>query len=304
MDPMNFEFDPTLLVGFIAVADCGSILRASRALNLSQPALTAQMRRLEADLGATLLRRSVKGAELTAAGHRLLEHARRIRAALSAAAADLSKAGEIRGRLCVHASTTAGGHIVPRLFAGFRRIHPHLALQLKVGNTGDVIRAIRAGAETLGMVEGTAKAPNVRLEPYVMDELVLTAAPGPAELAPVSAAALMRLPLLWREQGSGTRAVVERALRRAGRRRADDAAGLELGSTEAIKTAVAAGLGMAFLSRWSIQNELQLGKLRIVPVPGLRVERPFSWVLASGAPAPAARLFYEFAQKNRPLLRA
>jgi DNA-binding transcriptional LysR family regulator len=141
----------------------------------------------------------------------------------------------------------------------------------------------------------------VRLEPFLADELVATLS-GAAERPLASVRRLQdleKIPIVWREPGSGTRAVVERALRRAGSRRRSRRGDLQLASTEAIKTAVALGAGLGFLSRFSMRRELASGTLRIVSLPGLRIERAFSWVLPAAELAGLPGAFVRYATENR-----
>jgi DNA-binding transcriptional LysR family regulator len=299
MPGYTFEFNPSLLDSFMAVAEAGSILKASKGLHLSQPAVSAQIQKLETAIGVSLFRRSVSGVELTEAGHKLFEHAQGVYTSLSMARSEVLGARAQSGHLSLFASTTLADHVVPRILVPFRSRYPGISVQLKVGNTEEVIQAVRQGQVPLGLVEGVSRAPSVRLETFMEDELVLT----------VSSKAKPRLDtlddfgqqtLLWREQGSGTRDVVEKALMKLGLGRARLRSDLELGSTEAIKTAVAGGLGMAFLSRWSIQDELLLGTLKVVPFPGAQFKRTFHWVRSSGAMDRLSGLFYDFANKNKP----
>ncbi len=293
------EVDFRRLEAFLAVAETGSILGAARRLGRSQPSVTAQMRSLEGGLGAALLERGPGGSRLTEAGHRLAGHARPIRAALEAAADDVSGARAPGGILRLTASTTIAGHVLPRVLGRFRARYAKVRVRLAVANSDAVLEDVRRGRADLGLVEGAPRARGLRLEPWIDDELLLTA-PASWRRDPVRAADLRGLPLLWREPGSGTRAVVERALRGAGWREPAAGAAVELGSTEAIKTAVEAGMGVAFLSRWSIRAELALGTLRTVAVEGVRIPRPFSWVLGAGALGPAAAAFRDLAARERP----
>jgi DNA-binding transcriptional LysR family regulator len=129
----------------------------------------------------------------------------------------------------------------------------------------------------------------------------------PASVAPARLLRLRRpadltdVPILWREAGSGTRAVVERALRAALKGRRETALDWELGSTEAIKVAAAESLGVAFLSRWSLTLELETGRLRVLDL-GLSIPRRFSWVLSSRAPQGIAGRFHRFAMEEAPAL--
>jgi DNA-binding transcriptional LysR family regulator len=108
------------------------------------------------------------------------------------------------------------------------------------------------------------------------------------------------VPVIWREAGSGTRAVVERALGRTRPHREGDPV---LGDTEAIKTCVLAGLGIGFLSRWSIQRELQHGELEVLPLPDLAIHRTFSWVQGGGGLPFEAQAFFRWAGEHPPILR-
>jgi DNA-binding transcriptional LysR family regulator len=288
-------FDPALLPTFLAVLDAGRISAAARSLHLSQPAVTAQIRRLEDALGAALFVRSAQGVEPTEAGVRLAGHARAIRRALDEAAADVAGTPETGAPLVVAASTTVAAHVLPPLLARFRAAHRGIALQVMVGNTEQVVDEVRAGRVPLGLVEGHARAAGVRLEPYLDDEIIpVVGADAPFRVRRL--ADLDAVPMLWREPGSGTRAVVERALREAGvRRRSARDLDVVLGSTEAILGGVAAGLGVAFVSRWSVRPHLAAGLVRPVPGIELVVRRTFRWALPAGSLSGVAARFHAFA---------
>ncbi len=277
---------------------------ASRLLHLSQPAVTAQVRQLEHDCGRPLLVRTARGVRLNEAGRILLEYAQRHHRLLDEAALAVAGEAALSGELELAASTTVASYVVPDLLASFLRDHRGVQVRLEVGNTEQVLAWVSEGRVPLGLVEGHARASRIRLEHYLDDELVpVTASRAPAELLRVRTVESLRtVPLLWREQGSGTRAVLERALKRVGvRRRGPQPGDLQLGSTEAIKGAVSAGLGVGFLSRWSIQGELASGRFRLLPLSGLHVKRAFSWVLPVDAPAGVAGHFLRHARATPPV---
>lgn len=292
--------DPDLLVTLLAVARAGSISAAARDLRLSQPAVTARVRRLEESVRAPLLVRSARGVEPTPAGAALVERARELERLLENALDDVAVHDTSLGPLHVAASTTIAAHVLPTVLARFRSAHPDARVELEVGNTREVVDDVRAGRVPLGLVEGTASAAGVRLEPWLDDELVPVVAPdAPFEVRTL--ADLAQVPILWREPGSGTRAVVARALRRAGVRTRPRAFDPVLGTSSAIAGAAAAGLGVAFLSRWALRPHVAMGALR--PLSGLEldVRRTFQWALPSGALTGSAARFFRMATRHPPV---
>ena len=281
---------PGLLHAFLVVAEAGKISEAARRLHLSQPAVTAQIRRLEAELDVPLFIRSVHGVTLTPRGAHLQERLQHVFAELEGALSELDQPGELKGILKFAASTTSAAHFVPNIFARFRRYHPAVGLHLVVGNAKEVLELVREQHVELGLLGGHERSPGIRFEQFMPDEIVAVCAPrirDPKFRRAIdnlkSARDLEELPLIWRERGAGTRATVEQALKEHGLnvRKLDQR--VEIGSTEAIKALVIAEIGIAFFSCWEIQNELATGTIREIHIPGLRIHRVFSWALPSGA---------------------
>ena len=299
---MISPIDPRRLETFRVVALTGQVSGAAAALHLSQPAVTAQIRQLERDCGAPLFARTPRGVVLNAAGRALLERAKAIRALLDEAAAVVQSPSEPTGVLALAASTTLASYVVPGLLAAFAAQHPAVGIRLEVANTAEVLGWVKANRVPLGLVEGHARAAGARLERFLDDELLpIVAGDAPPALRRLSRVAqLERVRVIWREPGSGTRAVVERALRGAGSRRRPRPDDLQLASTEAIKVAAAHGLGVAFLSRWSIQQELAVGRLRPLALRGLRITRSLSWALPAEDPSGVAGHFLRFARGAAP----
>ncbi|HSQ62033.1 MAG TPA: LysR substrate-binding domain-containing protein [Polyangiaceae bacterium] len=288
------ELEPVLLSTFLAVLEAGRISAAARLLHLSQPAVTAQVRRLEEALGAALFVRSAQGVAPTDAGVRLAAYAREVRRTLEAAASAIASGEEPAGELVVGASTTIAAHILPSLLARFRAAHRAVPFRVRVGNTEQIVGDVRTGKLPLGLVEGHARAPGVRLTPFMDDEIVAVVGRD-APFTLQRASDLGAIPIRWREPGSGTRAIVERALAKGGvRRRAIRALDVELGSTEAIVGGAVAGLGVAFVSRVSVRAHLDAGLVRVVPGLDLVLRRTFRWALPSGALSGMAARFHDF----------
>ena len=295
-DPGLAGFDSRQLAVFRAVVEAGSITGAARRLHVSQPAVTASVQRLEGALGVTLLERGARGVTPTDAGRRLVAHARRIDALMSEALADVTEGAETLAPLVLGASTTIAAGLLPALIARFREREGKVGVRLVVGNTKEILAQVRSRALPLGLVEGPSRAPGVRLERFIDDTLLpLVAASRERRID------LQRTPVLWREVGSGTRAVMEKALGALGREPLEH--DLELGSTAAIRRAVALGLGLGFLSRWSVAEALDAGRVRVAPID-LSIERRFSWASSRGELAGTAARFHAFAQRERNSLTA
>ncbi len=276
--------DARKLETFRVVALAGTISSAARALHLSQPAVSAQIRELEDECGRPLLVRTARGVRLNEDGRRLLDHAQRVDQALRAAAEAVREEPEAGGELVVGASQTTAAFVLPPLLGEFLRPRADVAVRVEVGNTAAVLRWLAEGKVPLGLVEGLHRAAGVRLERFLDDELLPVAASSarPELLGVRRLADLDAVPIVWREFGSGTRAVVEHALRRAGFRRDRGRADLSLGTNTAVKAAVLLGLGVGFLSRWSMRTELEAGRLRVLPIHGLVIRRSFAWALPAG----------------------
>ena len=282
---------------FHAVAQAGGISRGAERLHVSQPAVSKQIKELEAALGLRLLERLPRGSRLTDGGKLLAQYVQRLAVVEAEAARAIEEfRGVKRGRLAVGASTTIGAYLLPQVFGEFHRRHPEIELQLEIANTEVIQNMLLAGSVEIGLTEGLMAVEHLDSEVFHEDELVAIAPQGHPLLKParVSARDLCREPFIMREEGSGTRAVVERAL---GKRGVKVKPVLSLASPEAIKRAVIAGVGVAIVSRLAISCELQIGALEIIPVKDLMIRRPLHLQkLRSKGPSPAASQFLNLRQ--------
>ncbi len=271
---------------FRAVARRLSFRKAAEDLYLTQPAVSLQIKALEEDLGVQLFDRTGSRVELTAAGRVLLDHAEKAQDLLLEAVHEIAAlSGELAGHLALGASTTIAQYFLPRMLGEFLRGHPRVQPSLISGNTERIVDAVVKREIALGFIEGPARSKNVREVPFLTDELVLIvpAAHEWAERERIATGELKSAPLLMRELGSGTRHVVEMALAAHGVKPASLPVAMELDSTEAIKSAVEAGLGVGFVSRWAIAKDARAGSsFRIVDVEGVRIRREFLTVLPAG----------------------
>jgi len=274
------------LTVFRAVARHLSFRKAAEEIYLTQPAVSLQIKALEEDLGVQLFDRTGSRVALTAAGRVLLENAEHAHDLLMSAEHNIAAlSGELAGQLALGASTTIAQYLLPRMLGEFLREHPQVQLSLVSGNTERIVDALVKHEIALGFIEGPSRSKDVKEEPFLVDELVLIvpAAHEWAERERIATNELALAPLLMREHGSGTRHVVEMALESHGLRPASLAIAMELDSTEAIKSAVEAGLGVGFVSRWAIAKDARTGtNFRIVEVDRIRVRREFLMVLPTG----------------------
>jgi len=280
---------------FRTVAEHLNFRKAAEHLFLTQPAVTLQIKALENDLGVRLFDRTGGRISLTGQGEVLLGYANKMANLVSQAERGLGMgSGKVSGELSLGVSTTIAQYVLPRLLGAFLDDHPNVQFSLHSANTSEIVQLLLKGKVSVGLIEGPARDRGVHSEPFMEDELVLVA-PGDFEFDHLSRSQFLGLSLLMRERGSGSRRVVETALEKAGFKLMSFKKVMELDSTEAIKSAVEAGLGVGFISRWAISKELELSALKVVQVSGIRVTRHFILISRTGpepkGPAGALRTF-------------
>lgn len=259
---------------FAAVAEHEHYSRAAELLGISQPVLTVHVRDLERHFGMPLFERAGRNVRLTDGGRLVLDYAQRVLALVSELEEAIADLREVRGgELRLGASTTIGNYLLPGLLGAFHAQHPGVSIAIEIANTGQIADQVRRGALHLGLVGEPLEDGELVTEPFRDDELVLVAPPGHAWAGrTIPVRDLAGVPLIVRERGSATRDVADAALATRGVR---SAIALELGGTEAVKSAVAAGLGLAFASACAVDLEVQTGRLARVVVAGLEIRRQF-----------------------------
>jgi DNA-binding transcriptional LysR family regulator len=269
---------------FRAVAHHLNFSRAAEELMLTQPAVTQQIKALEDEFGVPLFDRGGGHITLTVGGKALLPFAERIKEISEEAIAAVAEAfGQQAGELALGASQTIGQYLLPTFVAAFRRTNPKIKVTARSGNTDAMIEALLAREIHLALIEGPEQRKDVRIEPFMEDHMVLVV---PATHGwsnhEVELEDLKSEPLLVREFGSGSRRVVEQALSKVGLKAKDLTISMELDSTEGLLNAVEAGLGVTFVSRWAVRNQLSLGTLKVARVQGLKLSRRFSMAYPAG----------------------
>ncbi len=294
--------DTRQLAAFCTVVEQRSFSRAAERLGITQPAVSLQVQSLEKRLGRRLLDRSGRRVEPTEAGERLYRGAQRLLALEDQLVEDVAGSDdrELGGTLAVGASTGPGGSVVPLCLAQFQRLHPQLAVALSVHDTQRVIELVAERELELGIVGAPTRHRAVVSEPLFRDEVVLACPPAHRFAGrTISTEELRTEPLIVMQEGAGVRQVIEQELRAAGLRLRDLDVRLQLGLQESVKSAVAAGFGVTFISRSAVGAELAAGTLASARVAGLEPSREIFLVRAAGrTPSRAAEAFVSFARER------
>jgi DNA-binding transcriptional LysR family regulator len=258
---------------FLAVASRLNFTRAGEDVHLSQPSVSVRIRRLEEELGVKLFEQLGKKVALTGAGRLLEPPARRVVAALDDARHVIEEIqGLERGILKIGASTTPGIYLVPKLVAGFKRLHPKIEVHLEIKDTRQVEEGLLRNDYDFGFVGGHLVGGEVEILPWRTDEIVLVAPPehALAQRKQVQLKDVEKQQFIFRESGSATRVAINEKLRSLN---LQPVAVMEMDNPEAVKQAVQAGLGLAFLSRFVVGTELKVGTLVVLKVRELTIHR-------------------------------
>lgn len=289
---------------FYTVADKGSFSAAGQALHMTQPAVTMQVQSLEEYFGTKLLNRSTKRIELSEAGRALIPYALSSINLIKDTEIAMSKfTHKLQGRLQLGASLTFGEYIMPRLLGPFGKEFPKISIQMKVMNTTQILEEILNHQLNFGLVEAAIHHPDVQIEAVLNDELKLVVpADHPlANVDKVTAAEMLKYPFVLREQGSGTRQVMEEELKKKGIDPSMMQIIMELGSTGAVKSAVEAGLGLSILSQSSVKHEIALGLVKLKEVEDIQFTRQFYAIYQKSTLLPISALTFLTFLRERDL---
>lgn len=265
---------------FHTVAKVMSFTKAAETLHMTQPAVTFQVKQLEEHFNTRLFDRTHNKITLTEVGRVVYEYSEQILELyekMSSNVRDLT--GEISGSLVIGASTTIAEYMLPCLLGAFKKQFPDVNIRLQVGNTDAIVNMVENNMIDLGLVEAPVNNKNLEVEVCRLDEMQLIC-PADHPLAnkkSIAAADMRQYPFVVREDGSGSRSVIDSYIREQGLSLNDFTVAMELGSPEAVKMAVESDVGLAVVSRSTIMKELKLGTLKGIPLdPPLT--RPFSHV--------------------------
>ncbi|MFD1705693.1 selenium metabolism-associated LysR family transcriptional regulator [Siminovitchia sediminis] len=287
---------------FIAVAEKKSFSEAAKMLFVTQPTISAQIKALEEELGTKLFERTTKKVEMTQPASILLRYAKKIvHLSDSAQKEILVFEDNVYGDLKMGCSFTIGEYVLPEFLKLFKDDYPHIQMSVDITNSNNIVSNIKNQFIDVGLIETPIEDPQIAVEPFMGDELILIAAPGyfPDNEITISAGRLKNIPLIVREKGSGTRAVVNQYLNQAGMGDEELNIVMELGSTEAVKSAVVSKLGVSIISKSAIQKELKLKLLKAYPIKDISFFRHFYIAYRKNAVLKqAAELFVEQVKKT------
>ena len=265
---LSLVWDGTRLRLLVEIGRHGSVSAAARAIGIGQPTASEHLRILEGAAGQRLVERHGRGSTLTEAGELLARHGAQVLQTLAAAEEELRRlSGLEAGTIRLGASTTPGVYLLPDTLGCFRRDHPNVTVEVEIASTGAILERLLAGRVQLALVGETEPDERIELEPFIDDEIIGVARPRLLTLRDgrADATQLADQTLLLREPASSTRRVTQRALAAAG---IWPARTWELESSEAIKRAAREGLGIAFLSRYAVAEEIERGELEAFRLAG------------------------------------
>ncbi|MGV3487433.1 MAG: LysR family transcriptional regulator [Tuberibacillus sp.] len=283
---MDFE----ALRTFIAVVEEKNFTRAGEKRLLSQPSISLHVKNLENYLGAKLIDRSPKHLRITPAGDLLYRRAKQIIELYEKTAAEIDAMHHrLTGTLKIGTSYTIGEYVVPKILAAFHARYPDIHLEVSVNNTENVARGVRMLQLDVGLVEGSVDPTDLIVSSFMEDEMVLVG--SSARFSPTPDFNLDRLQnetWITREKGSGTREFMEHFFRAHG---ITPKSVITISSNRGVKEAVVQGLGLSVLSRWVVQQDVNIGTLTILPMKN-KLTRVFSHVVPSNIePTMAGQIF-------------
>lgn len=263
---------------FCKVIELQSFTKAAEAVCLTQPTVSEHIRALEEMLNEKLVDRLGREILPTPAGKILYQYARNIIQLRDEAVQALDKyRGDLSGHLLIGASTIPGTYLLPGHIGSFKTQYPSIQMTVQIAGSAEIVESILEGKLELGLIGVKWNDRRILAEELFADELVLTVYPGHpwAQRQAVELAELSEPPFILREKASGTRMVMNRALQEHGFDPARFAVVAEMGSTEAVRQAIKARIGISILSREAVVEDLERGTLVLVAINGLRLFRSF-----------------------------
>ncbi len=291
---------------FMAVWQSGSITQAAKTLNLTQPTVSSHLKGLEEEVGVKLFDRIGKAITPTSGGRRFYGYCKQILRLRDELKMEITQLlDEASGTIEIGGSNIPGQYILPRIIGSFKELYPDIQVVLKIGDTANIVSLVQTGAVELGVVGALMEKRGLVFESCFKDKLVFAFPPSFKHLLKkdaVEAKDISRERFILREHGSGTRLATEIALQNEGIdiRKLNVVA--EMGSTEAIKQAVKAGVGCAIISERAVREDIDSGAIKFIPFKGQSMNRLFYLVWHKKRTlSPPALLFKNYLLKKKDL---
>lgn len=291
---------------FMAIWELHNFSKAAEKVHLTQPTVSGHIKSLETILGTELFNRSAREVSPTKAGELFHPYARQILNLMSQAEQEMDLfIGREKGTLEIGGSNIPGEYILPPAIGRFKKDHPIIKITLKIGDTEEIVTAVAEGRLELGMVGAIIERPDIIFTACLVDDLLLVAPPDSpvAGKDQVTMAELTSYPFIMREKGSGTRRTIEKALEQVPDMRQNHPFSViaEMGSTEAIRQAVKAGVGYSIISRRAVQKDVELGLMSSASLPELNLKRQFYLISPKQRHiSPLATEFHQFMRQKQP----
>lgn len=294
---------------FCKVVELKSFTKAAESLLLAQPTVSEQIRGLEETLGEKLLDRLGREVLPTPAGKLFYQYAQNIIRLSEEALQSLAQfKGSLAGDLILGASTIPGNYVLPRYVGAFKALHPSIRITIRIIDTAGIVEEVASGNLEAGLVGSRPNDRRLVSEELFSDELILAVTPGHgwAKTGKVQLQQLAKEPFILRPRGSGTRAAMERILEQHGFDVSKFLIVAEMGTTEAVRQSIKAGIGVSILSRQAIEEDVTHGSLVTVEIEGIRFLRPLFTIQRKGrrtTPLCSAFLDFLHTEVKRPGLR-
>jgi len=291
------------LKSYCLVVETKSFSRAAQAKRMTQSAMSRLVKNLEDELGVQLLRREGKAATPTPAGKLFYDQAKKILEQYREMENSINGLiHRVNGPLSIGVSKTPAAYLLPQLLYTFSRAYPDIGLEITVSNTEQIILGLRKGAVDIGIVDGSVNDHNISAEKIAGDEIVIISAEDNplAGKNKISLQDLASQPFIMPEPGSGAREIVDIFFREQGIAAKNVNVHMTIGSPELIVQMVQAGMGIAFVSKWSVFKAVKEGTLKLLKFSNKKLVRHFYLVsIDKGAASLAVRTFRAFVKEYK-----
>lgn len=303
MEPRKYKgMDVHHLTIFVAVYRLRSFSRASESLGLSQPTVTEHVKNLEAELGRRLFDRTGRKVFPTADAEKLHGQAVQVLDAMQKLYDGINRDEQaLTGKLRIGASTIPGTYLFPVAAASFKKKHPEVAFEIVIEDSKRICDRVLSHDLIMGAVGAVPDDDRLEAIPLLRDRLVLTARPDLWPKNTISPREFANVPFIQREAGSGTRNTMEKFLESRGMEGASLRVTATLGSTEAVRAALLAGLGFSIISDIAVGEDIEQDRLHEISLKGRRLDRTFHLITHRKRTLPARyRIFRDFLKERKP----